>query len=49
MNELQAGLGETRSALQQSTADSDNRVASALDEWLTSAQSINGNNRHFFP
>ncbi len=49
LNELQAGLGETRATLQQNTADSDNRVSSALDEWFTTAQSISGNSRHFFP
>lgn len=49
LDSLQASIDASRAALKQSTADSDSRLTDALDEWLTSAQSINGNSRHFFP
>jgi chromosome segregation ATPase len=49
LNDLQNGLDASRTALKQSTADSDARLVDALDDWLASAQDANGNSRHFFP
>ena len=49
LDNLQSSLDASRAALKQSTADSDARVTDALDDWLTSAQNISGNSRHFFP
>ncbi len=49
LNDLQNGLDASRTALKRSTADSNARLNDALDDWLASAQDVNGNSRHFFP
>lgn len=48
VGELQSSIDRSRHALQSSRADSDSRLAAALDEWLSAAQDAGGE-RHFFP
>lgn len=48
IGELQSGIDRSRRQLQQQQADSDSRLADALDQWLTAAQDAGGNH-HFFP
>ena len=49
LGDLQNQIDQGRRNLQYQKADNDSRLAAALDEWVSSAQDISGNSRHFFP
>lgn len=48
VGELQSSIDQSRRTLQSSKADSDSRLAAALEDWLNAAQDAGGD-RHFFP
>lgn len=49
LGDLQNQIDQSRRTLQYQKADSDSRLAGALDEWMSSVQDISGNSRRFFP
>ena len=48
LSSLQEGVEQSRRALQDSTANSNNHLNAALNDWLNAAKNIGGQNRHFF-